>query len=983
MRYNAVLDILKGDEGAYASHVPAWLNFLCSYVDFVWFVALLGWILVLLWWWNISRRTAPPAWGWLPWSAGAGLAMAIIAFVDLTSSRLGSSSRETYIAGDRAMTLVFLVTVAGWWVQAGRQGTGRAVRTSYFAAAVLPLPLLIWFFSLPPSHSLELPMIGWLMLALSVTAVLPWLCMRSANPWSRAAIMLAGWLPLVSTVGPLSRRILFMGERFSTVTPLGCVAAGMQALVAFLALAGIVRATLANRSGDERSRLWLEVRPFLAAGLACISLGLLVAAWIGGRQLESARERVLDHAALAAAQVDPGIIAAMLGPPFRLDKLWAGGRRYYPPTRLAYSKFLAQGGEAAAKQMFLPMARASRTMTHLRFITLRGGWLVGTVGYTAPFMGSLADAFGGTSLNPATPVTRWSTGYVLLARQPSGDDLVAWSRKSEWLEGPVCTPVFSSPVVFARAPVLTREGRMLGWLEFTYMADAFLAGVVQARVAPFVGSILGLMLTALLFVQRRDARRREAALLEAAVAAEASRAKTDFLAKVSHELRTPLQSLLGYGELIGQHVATDAGRTHLAAQRAHGELMLRLVNDLLDLTAIEAGAFRFVLKPVDIAGLVAEVVASLRPAAEAKGLALNCTIRPEVPAWVQADAQRLRQIVINLAGNAVKFAERGDVEVTLSVKAADASGCRLELAVRDNGPGISAADQARLFQPFSRLAATSGQEGAGLGLALTQALCRSAAGSLTVESDGRSGACFRAVLLMQPCRPPEVTAEGEAKSFASLQGLKILVADDNILVRELFVTHLRELGAACETANDGEAALACAGRGEHDVLVLDLSMPRMDGLEVARRLRASGLRTLRIVGVSAHATPAMGTQAREAGMDAFLMKPVQLAELTAAISTQPGALTADRNAIIKARLAGLFRNEVEAQASAVSAALERRDWVELQARVHYLKGSAGVVGDEALYAACGEVEEAAEARSVARADTAWQRCVRELTRWLP
>lgn len=979
MKYDAVIQALRGDEGAYAGYVPAWLNFLCSYVDFGWFAALLGWTLVLLWWWNVSRRTASLAWRWLPWSAGAGFALAIVALADLAAARLGSSPREAYFAGDRAMTFLFLFTVSGWWIQAGWQSV-RLGRAACLVAAGLPLPLLVWFLSLPPRASIELPAVGWLMLSLTLTAVVPWLWLRSADRWSRVAITLAGLAPLVSTVGPLARRILFMGERFSPVTPLACVSAAIQALIAWFALLGLIRTTLAGQTDAGRRALWREIRPFVAGATACVALGLLVACWIGERQNDSARERALDQASLAATQLDASVMAALVAPAFRLDQVWSGAQNYYPPTRLAFSQFLANGGEAAARQAFLPIAKASRTMLHLRFVTLRGGWLVGAVGFTAPVMGSMAGLFGSTSLDPASRPGRWSNGYVLLARRPSAEDLMAWAGKNEWLEGPLSTPVFSSPVIFARAPVVARDGRMLGWLEFTYAADAFLANAVQARIAPFMGAILGILLTALLFVQRRDARRGEAARLEAAVAAEANRAKTDFLAKVSHELRTPLQSLLGYGELIGRHVIDVSGQAHLSAQMQHGELMLRLVNDLLDLSAIEAGVFRFVLKPVAAADLVGEVTVSLRPAAEAKGLSLRWQVRPGTPPWVMADAQRLRQIVINLTGNAVKFTERGGVEVILSARLVGEAACRLELTVRDTGPGISAADQGKLFQPFSRLDGAAGLEGAGLGLTLTRALCRSAGGDLTVESDGRSGASFCATLMVQPCGPPPVSASTTLPA-ASLQDCRILVADDNILVRELFIAHLRELGAICETASDGEEALARARRGGLDVLIVDVSMPRLDGLEVTRRIRAAGDAALRIVGVSAHATAALGTRAREAGMQAFLTKPVKLAELTAALSDMPAGMSVDKKASIQAGLAELFRREVRAQIAGISAAVARSDWAALGVQVHYLKGSAGVLGDENLYLACEAIEAAVEEQSSRAVVDAWQRCLLELNRW--
>jgi CheY-like chemotaxis protein len=167
--------------------------------------------------------------------------------------------------------------------------------------------------------------------------------------------------------------------------------------------------------------------------------------------------------------------------------------------------------------------------------------------------------------------------------------------------------------------------------------------------------------------------------------------------------------------------------------------------------------------------------------------------------------------------------------------------------VRDTGPGIAPADRARLFQPFSRLDLTARTEGTGLGLALTAALCRAAGGGLAVESDGRSGSCFRAHVVVRPCAPPPAPLPATLP-LTNLRGRRVLIVDDNALVRDLFAAWLADLGAVCELAVDGEDALAHGERATFDAVVLDLAMPRLDGFAVARRWRAQG-RAWRIVGV--------------------------------------------------------------------------------------------------------------------------------------
>ena len=320
-------------------------------------------------------------------------------------------------------------------------------------------------------------------------------------------------------------------------------------------------------------------------------------------------------------------------------------------------------------------------------------------------------------------------------------------------------------------------------------------------------------------------------LLPPATRATECGAAADFLALVCHELRTPLQTILGQGELL-QRDATDAdARARLAAIGQQGALMLRLVNDLLDWRAIAGGEFRLVARPVDLGALVAQTVASCRPAAAAKGLALDCHAAADAPGWVRLDGDRVRQVLLNLLGNAIKFTVRGRIDVRLT---AGASGRGAALEVVDSGPGIAPAEQARIFRPFVRLERTASAEGAGLGLALAARLCRRLGGALAVTSDGRSGATFTAQFAAPACAAPVETVAPRAP--ATLHGRRVLIADDNPLVRELYAAHLGRLGACCETVADGERAAARAGSGDFAAVVLDLSMPGLDGYEVMVRI---------------------------------------------------------------------------------------------------------------------------------------------------
>jgi two-component system sensor histidine kinase EvgS len=446
--------------------------------------------------------------------------------------------------------------------------------------------------------------------------------------------------------------------------------------------------------------------------------------------------------------------------------------------------------------------------------------------------------------------------------------------------------------------------------------------------------------------------------------------KSALLAHVSHELRTPLQGILGYAELLAGRPLDEEQRGWLSAQRRQGELLQRLVNDLIDLGALQSGAFTFAARPARLTSLVEETVLSLRPRAHIRQLTLDLDADPALPAWLVFDPDRLRQVLLNLVGNAIKFTAEGGVVVNLRLVTADAVTARVEIAVADTGPGIAPADQARLFRPFTRLEGTRQHEGAGLGLALAHGLCVGMGGTLAVESDGRTGTTFRARLDLPVAIPPPPTGESPAKPVPAHAGVTLIVADDNTLVRELYLAHFSAQGAACTGVADGLAAVAAVltARPPVDVLVLDLAMPQLDGLAVARRLRAEGPAGLRIIGASAHGNPEHRQRALAAGMDDFLVKPVKLSELSRCVQRQLGRavpLTGGSQlpAALRQKLREIFTRETPVVLAALDAAFAANDWATLEARAHYLKNSAHVLTETDLAGCCEAIVVAARARA--------------------
>lgn len=364
-------------------------------------------------------------------------------------------------------------------------------------------------------------------------------------------------------------------------------------------------------------------------------------------------------------------------------------------------------------------------------------------------------------------------------------------------------------------------------------------------------------------------------------ATAASLAKSQFLATVSHEIRSPLNAIYGYAQLIEQGGEIDpvsAGRVI----RRSAEHLANLVEGLLDIAAVEQGVVRLdntVFRP---RSLVEQVADMFRPQAEGKGLRLSCTVGARVPDFVRLDERRLRQALINLVSNAVKFTLQGEVTMRL-----DWSSEIATFEVRDTGPGIPADEHEAIFTPYARATAqgADSQSGAGLGLAITSAIVRMLGGDLTVESAEGAGACFRMVVMA-----PQVAASVDpAPDGARPIGYRgdrralLLVDDDGDHLQMLRLT-FEELGFTVQTASNGRDALAIASSAHFDAAILDVSMPGMTGWVLAERLRAehSGPEAgpaLQIIMLSANAAERHGVAGRVSAHDEFLLKPIDFGKL--------------------------------------------------------------------------------------------------------
>ncbi len=384
--------------------------------------------------------------------------------------------------------------------------------------------------------------------------------------------------------------------------------------------------------------------------------------------------------------------------------------------------------------------------------------------------------------------------------------------------------------------------------------------------------------------RRRSAARHAAELAERQRrwALQASEAKSRFLATLGHEIRTPMTGVLGMTELLlAGELAAPQRRRAEAIQRS-GELMLRLVNDALDLARIEAGKLSLLDEPFELAALLRRIGESQAALAAAKGLRFELQIDPALDGWYRGDRLRLEQVLLNLTGNAIKFTERGHVALRA---AALASG--VEIEVEDTGPGLGDQQRARLFQRFeqadgARTAARYG--GSGLGLAISQELVAAMGGRIELDSTPGVGSRFRVTLLLPPSAPPAASTPARP----ALGRMRLLLVEDDPTVADVIAGLLAADGHAVVHAPHGLAALAeCEPHdGGFDAALLDLDLPGVDGLTLAGLLRAR-VPGLPLLALTARADPDAEPAARAAGFDRFLRKPVDRATLAAALATLP------------------------------------------------------------------------------------------------
>lgn len=376
----------------------------------------------------------------------------------------------------------------------------------------------------------------------------------------------------------------------------------------------------------------------------------------------------------------------------------------------------------------------------------------------------------------------------------------------------------------------------------------------------------------------------------------ADHSKNEFLAMMGHELRTPLNSVLGFSDLLLTSSALDARQiTWLSSICASSETLLALINDILDFSMIEAGRFDLHPEPVPLLPLLNEITEMFAPKAAQKGLTFTLETAPDLPASILIDRLRLRQVLVNLVGNAVKFTPGGSVVVQVALgtdRAAPPLGT-LDFNVVDTGIGIPEDRRNRLFKPFSQVDSSSTRSygGTGLGLAISDRIVRMFGGELILKASSKKGSIFsftvNGELTFGDTATKPAISEPTALLTAAPRSLRILVAEDHPINRELISLVLESRGYQPDVVENGRLALEAAVRQTYDLVLMDLQMPVMDGFQATREilgLKKPGPPPV-IYALTANVYPEDRERATEAGMLGFLAKPVNTQELLGIIDT--------------------------------------------------------------------------------------------------
>jgi signal transduction histidine kinase/CheY-like chemotaxis protein/HPt (histidine-containing phosphotransfer) domain-containing protein len=481
----------------------------------------------------------------------------------------------------------------------------------------------------------------------------------------------------------------------------------------------------------------------------------------------------------------------------------------------------------------------------------------------------------------------------------------------------------------------------------------------------------------------------------------ASRAKSEFLANMSHEIRTPMNGVIGTTHLLLETPLSALQRDYVETVRASGEALLVLINDFLDFSKMESGRMMIERAPFSLWEVIEESLEMVSSLAARQGIALSSDtgggIGDGMPRALMGDLARTRQVLVNLLGNAVKFTPGGGVRVELSVRPLDGGRFEAHFAVADTGIGIPGEELDRLFVPFNQLDGSLARQrgGTGLGLAISRRLVELMGGRIWAESAVGQGSVFHFTIPGEAAAPPPrrraVLPSRLDRGLARRHPLSILLAEDHPVSRRVTAALLAHLGYEADLASHGLEALEALESRSYDVILMDVQMPELDGLEVTRRIRRQHAgRQPKIIALTAHAVHGYRERCLEAGMDLYLTKPVEIAALEAAlVAASPDPL--DRTVLDRLRdlrdgdelvgtLIRTFLTTSAADLAAVRQGAEEGRWPEVAAAAHRLAGSGAALGAVQVTAACRAIEERLRAGGTGEVGPLVERLEREIER---